>query len=494
MNRTEVLVVGAGPVGLTLAAELARRGVHSRIIDQSVGPSTTSKAIAIQPRTLEIFQHMGIVDEVLARGYVVGAGNFYVNGRLLTRVDFHQLDSPYGFIVDLPQNETEEVLLEHLARHGLHVERDTRLLRLKQNESGVSVDVARRDGSETICCDYVVGCDGAYSTVRHSLGLKSTSSPAAELLILADVDIDWLYPHEFHMFMHPEGYMVSFPLPGGHHRLIAEVTSQERGASSERPPKATPERFREIMRRRGDSDASIRDVTWLAGFAVQHQIVEKYGEGRVFIAGDAAHVPSPAGGQGMNTGIQDACNLAWKIQLAIRGRAARGLLDSYSMERAPVGREMVALSDRLGHADVDDVSTLVGQISELGIHYRGSPIVAQDWHSEEGPQPGDRAPIIEDLDGTSHHLLLFTDGTQNLETLTRIQDLAPKGVVGPRLVAKRPIDWDGPVLVDEGGLIHKKYAVTSPCVYVVRPDGYVGYRGSPASPDKITQYFSRVFA
>ncbi len=214
MNQTEVLVVGAGPVGLTLAAELARRGVPSRIIDQSVGPSTTSKAIAIQPRTLEIFSHMGLVDEVMARGFVVGAGNFYLNGRPLARVDFHDLDSPYGFIVDLPQNETEEVLLEHLARNGLHVERETRLLRLEQDPAGVSVDVAGREGSETLRCSYVVGCDGAYSTVRHTLGLKFVSSPVPELLVLGDLMVDWLYPHEFHMFMHADGFLVCFPLQG----------------------------------------------------------------------------------------------------------------------------------------------------------------------------------------------------------------------------------------------------------------------------------------
>jgi pentachlorophenol monooxygenase len=494
MNQTEVLVVGAGPVGLTLAAELARRGVPSRIIDQSVGPSTTSKAIAIQPRTLEIFSHMGLVDEVMARGFVVGAGNFYLNGRPLARVDFHDLDSPYGFIVDLPQNETEEVLLEHLARNGLHVERETRLLRLEQDPEGVSADVAGRERSETLRCSYVVGCDGAYSTVRHTLGLKYESSPLPELLVLGDVMVDWLYPHEFHMFMHADGFLVCFPLQGGRYRLIAEVTAQELPLipGAENPPKATPERFREIVRRRAQADADIGDVTWLAGFRIQHQVVEQYGQGRVFVAGDAAHVPSPAGGQGMNTGIQDACNLAWKIQLALRGHASTGLLDSYSAERAPVGRDMVALSDRLGHSAPDDVSTLVEQISEIGIHYRNSPIVGEDWRGDGGPQPGDRAPVIG-LNGTAHHVLLFAGDRPDLEALQRISDLMPKGIVGPRLVTKRPLPWDDPLLLDEDGSIHSKYGATSSCMYLIRPDGYIGYRALPAQPDRIEAYLRKVF-
>ncbi len=494
MSQTEVLVVGAGPVGLTLAAELARRGVPSRIIDQSVGPSTTSKAIAIQPRTLEIFSHMGLVDEVMARGFVVGAGNFYLNGRPVARVDFHDLDSPYGFIVDLPQNETEEVLLEHLARNGLEVERDTRLLRLEQDSEGVSVGVARREHSETLRCSYVIGCDGAYSTVRHMLGLKFVSSPVPELLVLGDVMVDWLYPHEVHMFMHADGFLVCFPLPGGRYRLIAEVTAQEMPLipGIDRPPKATPERFREIVRRRAQADADISDVTWLAGFRIQHQVVEQYGQGRVFVAGDAAHVPSPAGGQGMNTGIQDACNLAWKIQLALRGHAAKGLLDSYSAERAPVGRNMVALSDRLGHTTPEDVSRLVDQISEIGIHYRNSPIVGEDWQGDGGPRPGDRAPVIG-LNGTSHHVLLFAGDQPDLEALKHIGDMMPKGIVGPRLVTKHPLDWSEPLLLDEDGSIHRKYGAESSCVYLIRPDGYVGYRGCPAQPDRIEAYLRKVF-
>lgn len=492
MSRTEVLVVGAGPVGLALAAELARRGVHSRIIDQSVGPSTTSKAIAIQPRTLEIFRQMGLVDEVIARGFMVGNGNFYMNGRPLARVDFHELDSPYGFIVDLPQNETEEVLLEHLSRHGLKVERDTRLLRLEQDAEGVSCDVAHAEGSETIVASYVVGCDGAYSTVRHTLGLKCSQSAVAEHLILADVEVDWLYPHELHMFLHAEGFLVCFPLAAGRYRLIAEVTD-EATVDATHTPKATLERFREIIRRRADADANISGVTWLAGFRIQHQVAEEYGIGRVFVAGDAAHVPSPAGGQGMNTGIQDACNLAWKIALALQGRASDDLLDSYSAERAPVGRDMVALSDSLGHLQVQGLPNLIQQISEIGIHYRDSPIVAQDWCGDGGPRPGDRAPLVEGLNGTAHHLLLFTGDQPDMERLEKVRSLMPKGWVYPSLITKREVKWSDPLIFDDDGSIHKKFAAMSSCMYLVRPDGYIGYRGCPENPELVSAYLKTVF-
>ncbi len=194
----------------------------------------------------------------------------------------------------------------------------------------------------------------------------------------------------------------------------------------------------------------------------------------------------------MNTGIQDACNLAWKIQLALRGHASTGLLDSYSAERAPVGASMVALSDRLGHAAPGDVSTLVDQISEIGIHYRNSPIVSEDWQGDGGPQPGDRAPVIG-LNGTAHHVLLFAGDQPDLEALKRIGDLLPKGIVGPRLVAKQPHPWNGPLLLDQDGSIHRKYGATSACMYLILPDGYIGYRALPAQPDQIEAYLKKVF-
>lgn len=495
VSQSEVLVVGAGPVGLTAAADLARRGIRSRVIDQAVGPSTTSKAIAIQPRTLEVFHRMGIVDEILARGFVVGAGNFYWHGRSLARIDFKQLDSRYGFIVDLPQNETEEVLLEHLVRNGITVERETRLVRLEQDEAGVDVEVVRPGGAEKIRCSYVVGCDGAYSTVRHALDLKFAVSPNPESLVLGDAEVDWLYPSELHIFIDPDGFLACFPLPGSRFRLIADVTVQEpvSGPAAGRPPKATPERFREIIRKRADADANVREVTWLAGFRIQRQVVEQYGKGRVFVAGDAAHVPSPAGGQGMNTGIQDACNLAWKIQIALRGDASAGLLESYSAERGPVGRSVVALSDRLSNATVADLPTLVHQISEIGINYRESPIVAEDWNGGAGPEPGDRAPLIEGLDGTSHHMLLFTSDDPDLRALAEVQRLATHGFICPRLITPRPVSWNEPQIPDESGALHAKFGARSPCVYLVRPDGYIGYRGSPPDAKRVASYLETIF-
>jgi 2-polyprenyl-6-methoxyphenol hydroxylase-like FAD-dependent oxidoreductase len=495
MSRTEVLVVGAGPVGLALAAELARRGVQPRIIDQAVGPSTTSKAIAIQPRTLEIFRRMGIVDEVLARGFMVGAGNFYSNGRTLARIEFRDLDSPYGFIVDLPQNETEEVLLEHLARRGVEVERDTRMLGLEQDDEGVSVQVIRAAGNEAIRCSYLVGCDGAYSTVRHALNLPLARSPIAQQLLLADMNVDWLYPHELHVFLHADGFLSCFPLPGGHYRFIADVTAQEPAGDSERAPRATPDRIREIVRHRADAEATVSEPTWLAGFRIRHQAARQYSRGRVFVAGDAAHVPSPAGGQGMNTGIQDACNLAWKIQLSLRGHAAAGLLESYTAEREPVGRHVVALSDRLTQpeAAMVDRSDLLNQISEIGIDYRESPIVAQDWQNPSGPLPGDRAPLIDGLNGVTHHLLLFTGNEPDIAALSEIGRLVPKGVVCSHLIATRPVEWEGSLIPDRRRVIHERFGAESSCLYLIRPDGYIGYRASPPDPARLGVYLSKVF-
>ena len=195
----------------------------------------------------------------------------------------------------------------------------------------------------------------------------------------------------------------------------------------------------------------------------------------------------------MNTGIQDAGDLAGKIHLALRGHAADGLLESYSAERAPVGRDMVALSDRMGHTPVSDVSALVEQISEIGIHYRKSPIVSQDWHGDSGPQPGDRAPLVEGLNGSAHHLLLFTGEEPNMETLAAVHAGMPKGLVYPSLVTTRPVQWDAPVIVDEDRTLHEKFGARTSCVYLVRPDGYVGYRGSPEEPGRIAAYLRTVF-
>jgi 2-polyprenyl-6-methoxyphenol hydroxylase-like FAD-dependent oxidoreductase len=535
------LVVGAGPVGLTMAAELTRHGVTTRIVDRNAVPSDKSKALAIWSRTLEILDDMGIGGDILAAGIRAVGSSIYGDERRLAHLAFNTAPTPHPYALMLPQCETERLLASHLAALGGHVERGLELTALREEHDAVVVTLRGTDGTEEVVrCRWLLACDGAHSTIRHTLGIPFRGEAEPNDWLLADVHLRGGVPEdEMSMFLHEKGAMAIFPMGRGRFRLMADAGAAR---SEDRAPDPTLDQIGAILDERGPGGWTPHDPVWLSSFRIHECKVADYRHGRVFLAGDAAHVHSPAGGQGMNTGMQDAYNLAWKLALVERERGRmEPLLSSYSAERSPVGelvlkraaaftrmatlRNPIAqhLRNRLASllASFEVVQHRLGdQFAELSIAYPESPL--QGEHSGRRPSwlrggvaPGERAPdaalrvgasgrpttLFELLRGTSHVLLLLEgvddrDSGPMLANLganvrARFGDLVSEHLVlAPGHVEGRG-DGLGAILTDPTGELHERYGASGPTAYLVRPDGYVGFRSQPADEARLLEHLSR---
>jgi 2-polyprenyl-6-methoxyphenol hydroxylase-like FAD-dependent oxidoreductase len=532
-----------------MACELLRHGVPCRVIEQNEGPTplAQSRALAIQARTMEALENVGATGTILARGRKVHGIGGYHGGRRVVHLtlDLDALETSYPFIFTLPQGQTERVLIDVLKSRGGAVEWRTRLTGLRGDGAGpVHAKLDGPDGMEqTVRARWLIGCDGARSTVRHELKLPFTGAEYEETFLLADVRIDWEQPDDEATLVLARDIQVgAFPLPEpGRWRLVTPSAT----VGTDDPQQAV-ERLQDLLNSEGFPKARVRDPAWVSSFHLHRRVVDRFRVGNCLVAGDAAHIHSPAGGQGMNTGIQEACNLAWKLGLIHAGvaRDPDGLVGSYEAERRPIaldvlrGTDLVtravvlrnpllgALRDRLASflSEFDFVRQRVSVgMSELGVHYRKSPIVAEDHrharglHAFPGPRAGDRVPdvaldpatndgaarLFDRLRGTGHHLLLFegdrpsADAHEDLSALaSQVRDRAgawiePQIVIG---AISRPgsLSWDGRVILDADRSLHHRFGASATCLYLVRPDGYVGYRSEPALAERFWAYLDRV--
>ena len=415
--KTDVLVAGAGPVGLTMASELARFGIPLRIVDKAAQRTDKSKALVVWSRTLELLDRgpKGSAPFVEA-GFKVRAVNIVAgDGELTGRVTMDSVQSAYPFGLMLPQSETERLLEERLQGLGVLVERQVELLEFKRTDAGVEAILRHGDGQEeTVSADWLLGCDGAHSVVRHRLGVPFAGETINSDWMLADIHMNG-YPFpdsEVSVYWHKDGAFVIFPIVPGRYRVLADLPMTSGAA----PPQPTLEQVQAIIDRRGPGGLIAFDPIWLAGFRINGRKVADYRSGQIFLLGDAAHVHSPAGGQGMNTGMQDAFNLAWKLALVIRNGCGEHLLDSYSPERSAVGDEVLKQAGRLTAVGtlknpvLQSIRNLVSHamfglsavqhafadsMTEVAIGYPNSPLNAHSTHGDDGPKPGDRAPIRE---------------------------------------------------------------------------------------------------
>jgi 2-polyprenyl-6-methoxyphenol hydroxylase-like FAD-dependent oxidoreductase len=555
---TQVLVVGAGPVGLFMVAELKRHGVSCRIIDKNDGPTHDTRAAAIQARTLEILESLGLADEFVQAGSISHAKATYTSDyKLIKYLTFDELDSPFPFILQLPQSQTERLLAGYLARLGTEVERRVELVAFEQDEDGVRATLQSPDGrQETANVSYLVACDGAHSSVRHALGVSFSGDDYPTDLISADVQVDWKLPRDEQLsFFAAEGMLTIFPLPRGRAAIVADVGP----AQGDHPPPGEPalEDLQAMFNARTPGGV-LSDPIWSVRYRVHCRQAERYQVGRVFLLGDAAHVCSNIGGQGMNTGMQDAYNLGWKLGLVLNARSPASLLGSYHPERHQAGRDMLCLSDHLHrtvlreelHLSLSEglrqrlATVLASQevmqqrmrraVAELNIAYRHSPIVAEHhrflpglhgahasvhgWHDfGAGPRAGDRAvdaglmlhpgrePVrfFQRLRGTRHHVVLFAGALATGETHQQLLALADAILrahpdrIEMHLIVPHELPEDlavkGEILLDPRGELHHRYGARSACLYVVRPDGYIGFRSQPPDAEALDSYFTRIF-
>ncbi|MEO7093371.1 MAG: FAD-dependent monooxygenase, partial [Polyangiales bacterium] len=530
--------------------------------------STTSKAIAVHPRSLEVWEELGVLDAALAAGRRLHGANVYSGGKRLVHVGFDAADCPYPFILSIPQAESERILEKHLAGLGVKVERRTRLSSISQVDDGVIATLDSPQGETRTLTPWLLACDGAHSTVRKLLGVAfEGSTPSGitqrakyeEAFVLGDVAIDWALPDdEIHTFFSPDGVLGAIPLPGEHRwRIVADVSRD-----GEAPPAPSLAELEKLATTRSGVPLRLSDVGWTSGFCIHRRIVSSYRHDRAFLAGDAAHVHSPAGGQGMNTGMQDAWNLGWKLALVQKGAGRPSLLDSYSVERHPIaaatlrGTDLATrvvtlrsavtreLRDRIGGflVNLEPVQQrMIAAATELSLDYRRSPIVSEhrlplarhaviadrrteapsmsDWFDfGAAPSAGDRAPDVDFthgeeagetrrlfavIRGPQHAVLLFdgaaatAEGYQNLETIARrIRARYGKHVVVhvvvPHTTAPKALEWDGSLLLDGHRSLHRRYGAGSECLFVIRPDGYIGYRSQPAQVEPVMGYLSTI--
>src|SRR5829696_312809 len=344
MIQTDVLIVGAGPTGLVLALWLSKLGSKVRIIDRTDAPGTTSRALAIQARTLELYRQLHLTEEVLDRGHKVPGINLWVAGKRQARVSLGSLAgdvTPYGPFI-FPQDQHERLLIARLQKLGVFVERNTELISYRQEEEGVVAELrGPSDRVETCEARYLAGCDGASSTVRHVMGAGFPGGTYQHLFYIADVVASGpALNGELHVDLDEADFLAVFPMKGeGKARLVGTVRDEREHADAPQFSDVSDRAIRNIK-------LAIHKVNWFSTYHVHHRVTDRFRDRRVFVLGDAAHIHSPAGGQGMNTGIGDAINLAWKLHAVIAGKAAENILDTYELERMPFARTLVATTDR----------------------------------------------------------------------------------------------------------------------------------------------------
>lgn len=481
----QVLIVGAGPVGLTLAMELTRYGVPVRIVDKAPSRTDKSKALVLWSRTLELLERGPGSARFINAGFKVNAVNMISGDKLIGHVDMSSLGSPHNYALMLPQADTERLLEGYLAELGVKVERGVEVTALKVGDQSVEAVLRRAEGSqETLSAAWLAGCDGAHSVVRHSVGATFDGETNDSDWILADIHMRG-YPcpdTEASVYWDKEGVFVIFPISPGRYRLIADLPA----SGAESPPAPTLEQVQALMNRRGPAGMEGFDPIWLAGFRINGRKVSNYRWGRAFLLGDAAHVHSPAGGQGMNTGMQDAFNLAWKLALVTQGSCAESLLDSYSAERSAVGDEVLKSAGRLttigtlrspvlqtirnivGHAILGLASAqraFADNMSELSIGYPHSPLNGASL-AHEGPRPGQRMALVENrkpvgAGNVPRFALMAAPSREVSQLLARFTK-----VLDPELCSSKESDGK----------------------WLIRPDGYIAC--SSTKSEDIAQYLS----
>jgi 2-polyprenyl-6-methoxyphenol hydroxylase-like FAD-dependent oxidoreductase len=540
-SEIDVLVAGAGPTGLTLACQLARFGVRFRIIDKQPDRARESRALGVQARSLEILQALGLGEALAARGRRTTRLMLHVDRDVPVAIDLGAVprsDTRFPYILFVSQSDTEAVLCGFLEEAGARVERRVELVGFREQSTGVVCVLHHMDGrEETVQASYVAGCDGAHSTVRKEAAIAFEGGAYPQTFALGDAEADGaLVPEAVNAFVLGRGVAIFFPLgqPATWRVMAMEGAIPRPSPGGDDTVSTQQLSLAELQAMVDDPTGRavrVHDPVWLTRFRLHHRQAVTYQHGRVFLAGDAAHIHSPVGAQGMNTGIQDAWNLGWKLAMVSRGAADARLLDSYHAERWPVGRTLLRATDRVfgffaravaSGGAVTSLRRVMARrvvapvlasprirafafhfVSQLGIRYRASPAVLEAAPLlRRGPRPGDRLPdarvsrgahstyLQQELSSAHVHLLLC--GPLSDWNPDRIALIA-KRFANVLKVSYLTSEEAHGVLVDVHHEALTRLGVERSAQYVIRPDGHVGFRCAGTDLDAVLTYLSRWF-
>ncbi len=543
---TDVLIAGAGPVGKTVACELARYGVRHRIVDKASGSKDISKALILHARTQEVQDLMGVIAASQAQSKPMLQLEMHAYGKKIASLKAG-VDSPYPHALILGQDRTERILETHLNTLGGKVNWNTELTAFTQDDNGVTATLRSAAGQEeTVRARYLVGCEGSNSLVRKTLNLSFEGARyEGEQFIQADCKIRWTLPQgSSYLFLTSDGYLMVIEMPDDYVRIfislpdapakVQEALAREAGAAEDKSDEPTLEEIRSNLVRLTGVEAELSEPVWLARYRTSHRYADRFREGRAFVAGDAAHVHVPLGGQGMNTGIQDGFNLTWKLAYVLNGWAKPELLDTYNAERHPVAKALIEGTDK-GYTTILHPSELAQNLvrrigpfvmrhrtvqaqlqnvlEEMNVAYMQTSL-SEDAGGSRGVVPGERAPDavtvrlsdcrtmrLFDLLRGAHWLLLLFGGDElsdsQRNTLEAIQQRVTERFgtrVHPYLVVTEAASVQTPerTLIDREHFLHDRYAVSSPCLYLIRPDDYVGFRGKGSDEARLLAYLDRI--
>lgn len=528
--KAPIFIIGAGPTGLALALELARHKVDVRIFDKEVSRHHESRALALQPRTLEIFEKFNVLDRILEKGKKIYHYKVYLKGKHALDLDYATLSAPFPFMCLLSQNETENILIEELAKHEVYVERKVNLKKIHPEKNGLKVTLENDLGeNQSYEIAYLIGCDGANSTVRRLAEIPFNRVGITHNYLLADVLLSWdKSPNAVRSFQHPKGLITIIPIKDNHYRMICDLKDEkdEVCVSQTYLKKVTLERVPEHLH--------IDDIQWMSDLKLSYREAEVFRDDRIFLAGDAAHLHSPIAGQGLNTGIQDVFNLGWKLAYLVKYQVKSKLLSSYSRERKPVAHKIINNTHRLIELSspdsfflrsfkdfvlsfFDHVKTLrkmaTYDLAGLTIHYKKSPIVhsAFRWlfflkavrageRFEDGmllnPKTRHQIRLFSLVQNPQHHLFLFIRKRHQRRAhylRDRLNERYHK-VMGIHIISPDEDLPDEHYWIDTDRAIAKPYRLFNPFMVLVRPDNHIGLIAKGLHEEKVHAYFKELLS
>ncbi|HRH45655.1 MAG TPA: FAD-dependent monooxygenase [Pyrinomonadaceae bacterium] len=510
--KTEVIIVGGGPTGLSLACQFIRYGVDFVIVDKKETVTPYSKALGVHARTLEVYEQLGLAEKAVAEGIIAAKARFLESGEIRGEVDLSSVGkglSKYPYMLVLEQSKNERMLYDYVLEHGKDVLWQTELAELVQDESGVTAKIKNADGEiSTIEAKYLVGCDGAKSPVRHFLDLKFEGNTFERMFYVADVQVDWKFPHDaLQVCLGKHSVVAFFPMPGeNRYRIVGsfpEEFSKDEGD-------ILYEEIEAYIKKEANLELNISKVNWFSTYKVHTRHVENFRKGRCFLAGDSAHVHTPAGGQGMNTGIQDAYNLAWKLAFVLQGKADEKILESYNLERLENAENLLNSTDRMfnflsgedwlmnlvrlhlfprlaGRAlTIEKVRTeFFKRLSQIGINYRNHSLSKHTGDEDFNVKAGDRLPyflmdgasIYDQLHEPKFHLLAFSDGENDFQTLKE--------------EIKEYTDLFDFHIIPLYPHVKEIFGTDKPFNVLLRPDNYIGFISADTTSEALRNYLEK---